>query len=282
MRKVLLILISFFISTKLFSERCSALTQKSTQCKREATQASYCTQHYRIKNEVSPFANTDFGNPSTADTIVIREAYTLGYSEAHEQPLWVMYKLTRKEVQTRLVKRDSAQFQPDPDIPTGSAQLEDYRRSGYDRGHMIPAADVRWSQEAMRDSFYLSNICPQEKSFNAGNWADLEQKMRYWATVYGEIYIVTGPILPKEPTRTIGLNKVTVPDGFYKVVYAPTSPSKGIGFILPHKQEDKTLQSYTVTIDAVEERTRLDFFSELPDEEEMRIEGSFSIDAWKW
>ncbi len=214
-------------------------------------------------------ANLAFGIPSEADTILNREGYALGYSEAHEQPLWVTYELTREEVKNKEVHRSSATFQPDPDIPTESAQLSDYRHSGYDRGHMAPAADMRWSVQAMKECFYLSNICPQERSFNAGNWADLESLMRHWADCYGAIWIVTGPIFEvvdccvakapcndahavahkdnksarhcEEPQRgdeaihkTIGANQVTVPTAFYKVVYCP-SRTQGIGFILPHK-----------------------------------------------
>ncbi len=138
--------------------------------------------------------NLALGTPSSADTVLNREGYALGYSEAHEQPLWVTYELTREEVKTKKVHRSSVDFQPDPEIPTESAQLSDYRRSGYDRGHMAPAADMRWSAQAMKECFYLSNICPQERAFNAGIWADLEQKMRHWANCYGAIWIVTGPV----------------------------------------------------------------------------------------
>ncbi len=218
-------------------------------------------------------ANLALGIPGEADTVINREGYALGYSEAHEQPLWVTYELTREEVKNKKVHRSSVDFQPDPEIPTESAQLSDYRRSGYDRGHMAPAADMRWSAQAMRECFYLANICPQERAFNAGIWADLEALMRQWAVAYGAIWIVTGPIfevggldchasqsdarneggggyrndggwvsslrgeaeaIQNEAIQTIGANKVTVPTAFYKVVYVP-STKKGIGFLLPHR-----------------------------------------------
>ncbi len=250
--------------------------------------------------------NLSLGTPSKADTIVNREGYALGYSEKHEQPLWVTYELTKAEVKNKKVHRSSAEFQPDPAIRTGSAQLSDYRRSGYDRGHMAPAADMRWSQQAMNECFYLSNICPQENRFNAGNWADLESLMRHWANCYGAIWIVTGPVFGED--KSIGANKVTVPTAFYKVVYVP-SKKRGIGFLLPHTGgllrgdaprndgggvsslrgtagdeaiHENKLKRYATTIDAVEQTTGLDFFSALADDEEARTESNCETTHWTW
>lgn len=227
------------------------------------------------------FDNLEMGIPSKTDTIINREGYALGYSEAHEQPAWVTYKLTRKEVKAKRVSRSVGTFLPDPEIPTGSAQLEDYRRSGYARGHIAPAADMAWSETTLKESFYLSNICPQKESFTAGIWADLEQKMRYWATIEGEIYIVTGPVLTAAKTTTIGPNNVTVPEAFYKAVLVPQK-NKAIGFYLSHEASNEPFQSLTLTIDALEEKTGLDFFSELPDEVESSIEATLNLDDWKW
>ncbi|MDD3155024.1 MAG: DNA/RNA non-specific endonuclease, partial [Victivallaceae bacterium] len=111
------------------------------------------------------YDNLALGVPGRADAIIDREGYALGYIELHEQPAWVIYKLTAEEVQNKVAKR-SNQFKPDPEIPTGSAALADYRKSGYDRGHLAPAADMAWSAKAMSDSFYLSNMSPQVPAFN--------------------------------------------------------------------------------------------------------------------
>ena len=139
------------------------------------------------------------------EIIVSHTGYTLSYSEEYEVPYWVAYSLTREEVITQTAERKD-NFRPDELIPTDSASLNDYKKSGYDRGHMAPAADFKWSEEAMSDTFYLSNMCPQVHSFNAGIWSDLESAVRSIAYTDGEVYVVTGPVLTDGPYETIGEN----------------------------------------------------------------------------
>lgn len=227
------------------------------------------------------YDNLTLGIPGKADTIIDREGYALGYSELHEQPAWVIYKLTAEEVLNKVAKR-SSQFKPDPEIPTGSATLADYRNSGYDRGHLAPAADMAWSEKAMSDSFYMSNMSPQRPAFNRGIGAKLEAQVRVFAVVEKEIYVVTGAILPNEPTSTIGANRVTVPTHYYKVIYGLTPPCKMIAFILTNAGSDRPLQSFAVTVDAVETATGLDFFPRVPTDEQEKLESSLTIDAWNW
>lgn len=225
--------------------------------------------------------NLMLGIPGKADCIINREGYALGYIEHHEQPAWVIYKLTAEEATTKATKR-SNKFKADPEIPTGSATPADYYRSGYDRGHLAPAADMAFSVKTMEDSFYMSNMSPQKPQFNRGIWKDLETKVRNFAIKEGEIYVVTGPILPpKEKTITIGDNHVTVPERYYKVVYDLTPPQKMIGFILPNAGSDKDIFDYAVTVDAVEEATGLDFFSVLPKEKQEELESKVNIEEWK-
>lgn len=226
------------------------------------------------------YDNLDLGTPGKADTIIDREGYALGYIEYHEQAAWVIYKLTKNEANIKEVKRNN-KFKADPEIPTGSATPADYRKSGYDRGHLAPAADMCFSVQTMEDSFYMSNMSPQKPQFNQGIWKDLEKKVRDIAIKEGEIYVVTGPILPKEKTITIGANQVTVPDKYYKVVYDLTPPQKMIGFILPNAGSDKDIFDFAVTVDAVEEATGLDFFSELPVEKQKELESRVNIEEWK-
>ncbi len=227
------------------------------------------------------YDNLTLGGPGKADKIIDREGYALGYIEFHEQPAWVIYKLTAEEVQNKVAKR-SDKFRADPEIPTGSAFLSDYRKSGYDRGHLAPAADMAWSEKAMSDSFYMSNMSPQLPAFNRGIWAKLEAQVRAFAIAEKEIYVVTGPILPKEPSITIGENRVTVPTHYYKVIYDLTPPCKMIAFIFPNAKSDRPLQDFAVTVDAVEAATGLDFFSPVPKAEQEKLESTITIDAWKW
>ena len=229
----------------------------------------------------SRYDNLALGIPGKADTIIDRPGYALGYIEKHEQPAWVVYKLTRSEVLAKAVKRANRFFE-DPEIPTGSATAADYRRSGYDRGHLAPAADMAFSLQTMKDSFYYSNMSPQRLQFNRGIWKELEEQVRQFAVDEGEIYVVTGPILPNEKTITIGSNRVTVPSHFYKVVFDLSPPQKMIGFIMPNNGSKADLRTFAVTVDAVEEATGLDFFSFVPKEIQEKLESTITVNAWNW
>jgi endonuclease G len=126
------------------------------------------------------YDNLSFGVPGKADTIIDRPGYAFGYIEYHEQPAWVIYIMTKTEATTKVAKRTN-KFRSDPEIPTGSATTGDYRRSGYDRGHLAPAADMAFSGQTMADSFFMSNMSPQKPAFNRGIWKDLEALVRYFA-----------------------------------------------------------------------------------------------------
>ena len=188
--------------------------------------------------------------------------------------------MTREEATTKAAKRTD-KFRSDPQIPTESATPSDYRRSGYDRGHLAPAADMAFSARTMADSFFMSNMSPQKPAFNRGIWKDLEALVRYFAIKEQRIVVVTGPILPREKTITIGANKVTVPTHYYKVIFDLTPPRKMIGFILPNEGSDEPLAAFAVTVDAVEKATGLNFFSKVPKEEQERLERTISVKAWK-
>ena len=221
------------------------------------------------------------GVPGKADTIIDRPGYALGYIEYHEQPAWVVYHFTKEEAVTKAVKR-SDDFREDPEIPTGSATLADYRRSGYDRGHLAPAADMAFSVRTMSDSFYMSNMSPQKPAFNRGIWKNLEAQVRYFAITEHDVYIVTRPILPKTKTVTIGGNRVTVPTHYYKVIYDRTPPEKMIGFILPNEGSNRPLRDFAVTVDAVEDATGLNFFSTVPQPKQEQLESTISVQDWCW
>ncbi len=220
-------------------------------------------------------------SPVPGEQIITHTGYTLSYNEEYELPSYVAYELTKAEVLGGGDREDA--FREDPDVRTGSAELSDYRGSGFDRGHMAPAADFKWSAEAMSDTFFLSNMAPQDPSFNRGIWADLEAVVRTMAYENESIYIVTGPVLTDGPYETIGDNEVAVPKRFYKVVLDYTDPDiKAIGFVLPNEGSDKALQSFAMSVDDVEEITGLDFYPRLPDDAEAMIESSFDTSDWSF
>jgi len=212
------------------------------------------------------------------ETITNHTGFALCYQEKYEQASWVAYELTSEE--TKSVAPRTNRFLPDPKIKTGSATQADYSRSGYDRGHLAPAADMGWSALTMSESFYFSNMSPQIHSFNAGIWKKAEEQVRSWARIYGSVYIATGPLL-NEGLPTIGPNKVAVPEFYYKVVLrcAPNDTS-GIGLLMPHQASSLPLSSFFVSIDSIEKRSGIDFFHNLPDLAERQIEETCVPAEW--
>ncbi|MGL4518259.1 MAG: DNA/RNA non-specific endonuclease [Phocaeicola sp.] len=205
--------------------------------------------------------------------IIHKKGFTLSYSADYKTPQWVAWELTRQE--TTGSEGRTNKFLPDPDVRGAKAYTGDYTNSGYDRGHMAPAGDMKWSAKAMEESFYLSNICPQNPNLNRGDWKDLEEKSRAWAQKYGAIYIACGPIYDNPHPKRIGNNKVGVPDAFYKVILLnyPKNP-QAIGFLFDNKSGHQSLHKYMVTVDSIEKRTNIDFFSALPDAIEKKIEAT--------
>lgn len=227
------------------------------------------------------FDNLDLGVPCRCDQVVNREGYAIGYVEEWEQPSWVAYRLTKDEVMSRKASRQDS-FMADPLITTGSATLDDYAESGFDRGHLAPAGDMHWSGRVMLESFYMSNMSPQTPSFNRGVWAKLEQAVRRFAYTEGSVFVVTGPIVTEDDNATIGANKVRVPGFYYKAIYDETPPEKMIAFILPNRGTKKSLDCFVVSVDDVEEATGLDFFSQLPPDIQTRLESKSEPDKWAW
>lgn len=213
--------------------------------------------------------------------VIRRKYYAFSYIETHEQPEWVAYILTRERLEQPWVERPD-RFEADPMVKTGSAEWYDYRGSGYDRGHLVPAADMAFSEEAITETFFMSNISPQARDFNGGIWKELEELTRDWAKKNKKLYIVTGPVLRDPVKGKIGENKVSIPAAFYKVLLDLSEPElKGIGFIIPNQVSYEPLYQYAVSIDAVEERTGINFFPELMTRElEASIEGSMNLDLW--
>jgi len=213
--------------------------------------------------------------------VVHHDFFSLSYDEEHEQAEWVAYVLTRERVQNDKYDRKE-DFQEDPLVRTGSAKLSDYRGSGYDRGHLVPADDMAFDPVAMAETFFLSNISPMARDFNTGIWRELEANVQSWARQNKKIYVITGPILNEPGKGSIGDNAVTIPNHFYKVVLDLSEPGlKGIGFILPNTLTYEPLHTFAISIDEVEERTGLDFFPDLmPRDLESDLESDLNTDLW--
>lgn len=211
----------------------------------------------------------------------VKKEYTgmdISFNPNAHIPNWVAWELTAEETQG--TEKRKASFRPDYDVE-GCPTLDDYRNSGYQRGHMVPAGDMKWSPEAMSESFYLTNMCPQTSALNSGAWNKLENKCRMLAVNQGPVYIIAGPVIDGKPIEYIGQSRVYVPGKFFKVILSPYStPARGIGFIFPNGRVDGGMQKCAVSIDDVEALTGHDFFSSLPDELENRLESQVDFNEW--
>lgn len=246
---------------------------------------------YLDKNEIqdsksdvvhSEVHNTEFNflPTSTTGAIVHHNGYSLSYSEQHEQAEWVAYSLDKNDIVYKDRKRPY--FIEDPKVKTISASWRNYKKSGYDRGHLCPAGDRRKSLESYNETFYTSNISPQKHDFNAGIWNKLEQKTRYWAKKYNHLYVITGGVL-EDNLKTIGSERVSVPKEFFKIILDYTQPEiKAIAFLFPHKESKKPLYEFVVSIDEIEQKTGIDFFHHLPNDIEGKLEKSNNYKGWSF
>lgn len=215
---------------------------------------------------------------STTGAIVKHNFFTLSYSETHEQAEWVAYELSKSDLSRNDFKRPY--FIEDKKVKTKSADWRNYKNSGYDRGHLVPAGDRRISVEAYNETFFTSIISPQDREFNAGVWNRLEQKVRYWADKYDGVYVVTGGVLTGN-MKTIGDENVSVPNEFYKIVVDVSDGNyKAIAFVIPNRPSSQSFYEYVVSIDEIEAKTGIDFFPNLPDSIENNLERMIDLKAW--
>ncbi len=214
-----------------------------------------------------------------AQQVIEHLAYTVSHNPVWNIPNWVAYTLTSEELQGDIPR--AKKFYPDPDVEGVAVVTSDYTHSGYDRGHMAPAADMKWSEQAMHESFYMTNICPQNQSLNRGDWNDLEELTRDWAMKFGEVHIVCGPLMAEEYS-TIGQNtKVAVPEAFFKVFLRQKgSEWTSIGFVMPNQAVNRPMMTYMLSVDEVEAMSGIDFFYNLPNAVEDSVEKDFSISDW--
>lgn len=215
----------------------------------------------------------------TPEQILKRTGYVASYNKTTLLPNWVAWHLTAERTEGS-AKRSGVDFAEDTEVPEPRATDWDYYNSGYDRGHMCPAADNKWSKKAMEESFLFTNMCPQNGNLNRGDWNEMEMACRKWAKKYGDLYIVCGPILYKGKHKTIGKNKVVVPEAFFKVVLRTGDNPQAIGFIYKNTSGNRPKDSYVNTVDEVERITGIDFFPSLPDNVEKNVEATADIANW--
>lgn len=230
-------------------------------------------------NTNSTFPSGYLPSTTTGD-IVQHSHFSLSYNERYEQAEWVAYVLQKEHLTYDDRKRPY--FIEDPHVRTKSADWRNYKGSGYDRGHLVPAGDRRFSKQAYNETFYTSNISPQDREFNAGLWNRLEKQTRIWAKRYKTLYVITGGVLVSG-LEEIGDEDVAVPDYFYKVIAKENGGDlEVLAFLMKGEEQNKPLQKFIVPLDRIEELTGIDFFYELNKETQATIEHEVVLKNWKF
>ncbi|MGL4293568.1 MAG: DNA/RNA non-specific endonuclease [Bacteroidales bacterium] len=263
--------ISILKDTLAFSKSNQKQTTKEKTAESFDQRISFDLKSYKQLELPAPLSDR-------SEQIIEHSGYTASYNNKWKVSNWVSYELTREELGGR--EKRTNKFVADPKIIGARATDADYKGSGYDRGHLAPAADMAWSNAAMKESFYFSNMTPQAPNLNRGIWKSLEDKVRKWAERDSAIIVICGPVL-NDTSRTIGKNRVLVPTQFYKIIFSPyTAQPRAIGFLFNNEGSLQTLDSFAVTVDSIEALTGIDFFHDLPDSIESKIEGSFQLNQW--
>lgn len=236
-----------------------------------------CAQRQKVK-KIRKNASVERPAPIEGETVLKKKAYMVSYNQNTKCPNWVAWKLTAEHADGELKRKNG--FHEEEGIPAPRATLQDYKGSGWSRGHMCPAGDNKWDEEAMYESFSLVNVCPQNARLNSGVWNSVEMDCRKWAKRYGEVYIVCGPVYMNKEHEVIGENEVVVPEAFFKVVMCLTGKPKAFGIIVKNTEGTKKRDLYYNSIDEVERITGYDFFPALPDDIENKVEAKANINDW--
>lgn len=278
------ILYLLFFSILLFS--CNPIAHDNSTSISETDSIQEC---FEIENSVDSFIFTKIEIPKIIDNrpeqILTRIGYTCSYNQDTRNANWVAWHLTKEHTNGQWTKKGIPYIE-DNDVIGYRQENSDWESidlsdAGIDHGHICPAADNKWSKNAMVQSYLLTNMCPQNANLNRGIWEKLESRCRGWARHYGEVYITAGPIFYSKNYKTIGANKIGIPDAFYKVVLCLTKKPKALGFIFPNVEpEYDNIKDYMYSVDEVENITKIDFFHNMEDSIENIIEASSNLNNW--
>ena len=274
---IILIAAGIYMAVKSQSHESPAVPAATTGI---AQNTGSAPQHHRVDPDTPHFPALESVSlpESLSSQIKEYEGFTISFNKDNGTPNYVAWELLGDEVQTE--RSRSNKFWSDKELE-GCPTTKDYTNSGYDRGHMCPAADQKWSQQAMEDCFVMANICPQDHKLNTGAWNTLENKERLWAKRDSALMIVAGPIYNNADTIRIGKAGVRVPGAFFKVLLAPYADQpRGIAFVYPNMTSPGNMQEYAMSIDDLEKTIGYDFFPALPDDIEAQVESSFSFKEW--
>ncbi|MBR5395697.1 MAG: DNA/RNA non-specific endonuclease [Bacteroidaceae bacterium] len=214
------------------------------------------------------------------EQILYRRGYAVSYNKDTKTPNWVAWHLATAHLEGDAPRPNAGAFHEDAEVPAPRANNEDYKGSGWSRGHMCPAGDNKWDSTAMYESFLLTNVCPQSVNLNSGVWNQIEISCRQWAAKYGGLDIVCGPIYFNQEHDTIGANRVVVPEAFFKVVLCLQDKPKGIGFICRNMNENKKKEAYVHSINQIERITGYTFFPHLDPLVSEQVKSRGNLKEW--
>lgn len=282
---VIIILISLSSIRPLMSqntiENKIQANEDSMEIYRKKTEAlRRCNDSLKLIRDISEIERIALPEISGSDDIIKHSALILSYDEAHEQARWVAHKISTEITEGAYGR--SNDFRADPKVRTQTAEKADYWYSGFDRGHLAPSADFRWSEKAVSESYYYSNMSPQRPEFNREAWADLENTLRTYVEKKNRpLYVLTGPYFSEKPQK-IGDNQVSVPQYYFKTVldYTPDTAA-ALAFLMPNRECRYPVFSYAISIDSLEAITGYDFYLALPDSLEEITENRAEIRYWK-
>lgn len=264
----------FLVSVVFLFSCCSTRYADQRKIKQSERSVDFKTKDVFLKTSL------ELPRTNKTESITRHLAYTVSYNPSTLVANWVAYELTAEETGGSW-SRKGLRFMPDPDCQERQADNDDYRNSGYSRGHLAPAGDMKWDSLAMVESFYFTNCIPQDTKFNNGKWNQLEEKTRRLAKHYGKVYIVCGPVYYNEDTLRIGHNRVAVPDACFKALLVPKDDTfSTIAFLMKNGGEDRPLMECACPVDDLEAILSIDFFCNLPDRIENAIESQVAWEDW--
>jgi len=278
---VLVIICSFLtVSAQDYKEKIEQTESKLIQNSQQRIDLLKEVEQFKLKQIQHDLQKIGLPKLTEGETVANHSAMSLCYSEEHEQAKWSAHIIIPDIIRGGVGRTND--FREDSLVTTGCAIKSDYWNSGFDRGHLAPSADFRWSKKALSESYFYSNMSPQRPDLNREIWADLENTVREYVTEsMDQVYVVTGGVL-KEGLPTIGENKVSIPELFYKAVIDIEGDTvTGVAFIIPNEATDYPVMSFAISIDSLESLTGIDFFHNLPDELEDKIESSFNESLWQ-
>ena len=276
-RTPLLLALLFFINFSFSQElEIKSIKNQIKEKQIELDSLNKLKEKYTLKYLHSELKEYGLPQLENGEELIEHKAYILVYSEKHEQAKWVAHIISKEIIDGNVSRTND--FRPDTMIKTGSAVEKDYFLKykedgktvydgfGYDRGHLAPSADFKWSKSALSESYFYSNMSPQVDDFNRGGWAKLEGMLRKYVYENNvDLFVVTGPVLSEDlPVIERSVDKVSIPNYYYKIAYDKEN-NRAIAFLMPNQNLDYPVEYYAVSIDSVEALTNIDFFYNLDD-----------------